>query len=437
MMNHYVRECSYNPYDDSRINYRIPDQDRIILRELAKKVDELAQDPVMTVRKKQWKAHNGLKSTRPLMLIFPEGSWRELLPASQLKCIEINARCIEWELRKRIYMYEKVDDDSVLENSWIVTKTICDTGWGLEPKRIKLDEDEKVGRMATAYRYEPVIHHPADLKTLVHPQVIYDEKDTLRRFQDAQELFGDILNVELRGTGQISLCFTPLYTKLRGLSRVMMDMYEEPAMLHDAMAFMEQGYKKLIDQYVELNLLSLNNDNTYHSSGGIGFTDELPQDGFDPVRVRPMDVWASSQSQEMAEVSPEMHYEFIMKYEMKTLAGFGLNGYGCCENLTKKLQYVFQIPNLRRISISPWADVEKCADQIKDKYIFSWKPNPAYLAHENFDGEFLKTYVQHTLQAVRGCVLEIILKDTHTCRNQPQRFTKWATIVRELVQNLA
>jgi hypothetical protein len=289
--------------------------------------------------------------------------------------------------------------------------------------------------MKTAYRYEPVINTPSDLSKLKHPEVIYDEQDSLQRYHDAQELFGDILEVELKGTGQLSFCYTPLYTKLRGLTRVMMDMYDEPNMVHEAMAFMEQGYHKLIDQYFDLNLLSLNNDNTYHSSGGIGYTDELPMAGYNPDHGRPEDLWASAQSQEMSEVSPEMHDEFIMKHEINTLSRFGLNGYGCCEDLTKKLGHVLQIPNIRRISISPWANVDKCADVLKDNYIFSWKPNPAFLAANHFDEAFIKKYVQHTLDVTKGCVLEIILKDTHTCRNQPERFTKWMEIVRELLND--
>ena len=434
MFNHYIREGSFNPYDISRINYRIEDnQDKNVIRDLAKKVTELSHDPVMENRKRQWIAHNDLKSKQPLVLVFPEGGWRELLPASVLICKDENARCIEWELRKIIYKYENIDDDSIVENKWIVTKSFGDTGWGLEPKRIVINTDEKAGRMETAYRYEAVINSPSDLKKLKHPEVIYDEKDSIQRYKDAQELFGDILNVELRATGQLSLCYTPLYTKLRGLTQVMMDMYEEPNMLHDAMTFMEQGYNKLIDQYSEMNLLSLNNDNTYHSSGGIGFSDELPREGFDPDKVRTKDIWASAQSQEMSEVSPEMHYEFVMKYEMNTLSKFGLNGYGCCENLTKKLKYVMQIPNIRRISISPWADVETCAEILKDKYIYSWKPNPSYIAMDNFNEEFIKKDIQHTLDVTKDCILEIILKDTHTCRNQPQRFTKWTKIARDLI----
>jgi hypothetical protein len=389
----------------------------------------------MQSREKQWIAHNSLKSKHPLILVFPEGSWRELLPQSELICEDGNARTIEWELRSKIFSYENIPDDAVYENKWIVTKSISDTGWGLEPQRITLEYGEKVGRMKTAYRYEPVINTPSDLSKLKHPEVIYDEQDSLQRYHDAQELFGDILEVELKGTGQLSFCYTPLYTKLRGLTRVMMDMYDEPNMVHEAMAFMEQGYHKLIDQYFDLNLLSLNNDNTYHSSGGIGYTDELPMAGYNPDHVRPEDLWASAQSQEMSEVSPEMHDEFIMKHEINTLSRFGLNGYGCCEDLTKKLGHVLQIPNIRRISISPWANVDKCADVLKDNYIFSWKPNPAFLAANHFDEAFIKKYVQHTLDVTKGCVLEIILKDTHTCRNQPERFTKWMEIVRELLND--
>jgi len=436
MNNKYIREFSYNPYDESRITYRVSPHDRAILRELAKRVRDASQNPMYELRKKQWTAHNQLQNTRPLLLIFPEGSWRELLPVSVLQCTDEQARGIEWALRRRLFMHERIDDDSVLEGNWIVTKSITDSGWGLEPRRIMLDEKEKVGRKETGYRYEPLINVPSDLKKLRTPQLFYDEKASRQAYQDAGDLFGDILHVELRGTGALSFCYTPLYTKLRGLTRVMMDMYEEPAMLHDAMTFMEQGYQKLVDQYLELNLLSLNNDSTYHSSGGLGFTDELPQEGFNPDRVRLQDVWASAQSQEMAGVSPEMHYEFVMQYEMRSLRSFGLNGYGCCDDLTNKLPYVFQIPHLRRISISPWADVEKCAELIGDRYIFSWKPNPSYLANDHFDETFVNEYIRRTLAAAQGCVLEIILKDTHTCRNQPERFSAWAGIVRGLVDQL-
>lgn len=43
-------------------------------------------------------------------------------------------------------------------------------------------------------------------------------------------------------------------------------------------------------------------------------------------------------------------------------------------------------------------------------------------------------YIKHTLDAARGCVLEMILKDTHTCEHHPERFTAWTDIARELIE---
>jgi hypothetical protein len=161
----------------------------------------------------------------------------------------------------------------------------------------------------------------------------------------------------------------------------------------------------------------------------------LPKPGFEPDHVRPRDLWASAEAQEMALVSPEMHEEFILSYERKLLAPFGLNGYGCCEDLTRKLDLVFRIPHIRRISISPFADVDACAEKLKGNYIFSWKPRPSDLVGE-FDAKRVRDYIARTLRAAKanGCVLEMFLKDTHTCEGRPERFTEWTRIAKRLIQ---
>ena len=89
-------------------------------------------------------------------------------------------------------------------------------------------------------------------------------------------------------------------------------------------------------------------------------------------------MWASAEAQEMALVSPAMHREFVLEYEERLLAPFGLNGYGCCEDLTRKLDDVLAIPNIRRISIAPWADVDACAERLGGGCIFSWIRSQKY-----------------------------------------------------------
>jgi len=381
----------------------------------------------MAERRAMWKRHNALQRVRPMILVFPEGSWGELLPQSALNCADERARRIEWNLRSRLYYHEHLHDDTVIEREWVVGKAIKHTGWGLEPKNIPSTEARG------AWKFDPVLNSPDDLKKLTFPQVGHDEKATAAALAEAQDLFGDILEVKLKGISHISFHPMALYTRLRGLNEAMMDMATEPQLVHDAMAFFEEGYRRTVQQYEWLNLLSLNNDSTYHSSGGNGYTDELPAPGFDPARVRPCDMWASAEAQELALVSPEMHEEFALQYERRLLTPFGLNGYGCCEDLTRKLDYVLAIPRIRRISISPFADVDRCAERLGAKAIFSWKPHPSHLVG-GFDEGRLRSYIRHACEATRGCVVEMILKDTHTCENHPERFTRWTEIAREVAE---
>jgi hypothetical protein len=405
-------------------------KDRTILRDLAKKVAEIASQPIMEQRREMWKRHNRLERVRPMILVFPEGAWRELVPDSKLQCEQKEVRQMEWHLRSRIFCAEHIHDDTVIEKEWVVKKDVTYTGWGLEVKHV--DSSMTLG----AWAFDPVIKTAQDLKKLRFPDVIYNEEATKRNLELARDLFGDIFDVELKGIDHVSFHLMSLYCQLRGLGQVMLDMYEQPNMLHDAMSFLEEGNRRIVQQYIGMNLLSLNNDGAYHSSGGVGYSTELPKPDYDPERIRPCDMWASAEAQEMAQVSPEMHARFALDYEKRLLEPFGLNGYGCCEDLTHKLDYVFTIPNIRRISISPFADVEKCAQKLKADYIFSWKPHPAYLIGE-FDTEAVRAYIKKTLDVTKGCVIEMILKDTHTCENHPERFTQWTDIAQDLVAEYA
>ena len=70
----------------------ITHKDKKILRDLAKRVADIAELPIMEQRRYMWKQHNQLKRLRPMILVFPEGSWRELLPQSVLQCEDETAR---------------------------------------------------------------------------------------------------------------------------------------------------------------------------------------------------------------------------------------------------------------------------------------------------------------------------------------------------------
>ena len=75
---------------------------------------------------------------------------------------------------------------------------------------------------------------------------------------------------------------------------------------------------------------------------------------------------------------PAMHEEFGLAYERRWLERFGLAYYGCCEPLHRQDRRSWQsIPNLRKISISPWADVGPRPSGCEGRYVMSLKPSPS------------------------------------------------------------
>jgi hypothetical protein len=196
------------------------------------------------------------------------------------------------------------------------------------------------------------------------------------------------------------------------------------------MAFLRDGHLAKLDFLEEHGLLSLNNDGTYVGSGGYGWTHELPQPDFDG-RVRTRDMWGFGESQETVGVSPEMFEEFVFPYQVPVLDRFGLNCYGCCEPLDTRWHVVAKVPRLRRVSVSPWADLAQMAERLGNRYIFSMKPNPADLAHPTFDEGRIRADIRRALQVTRDCCVEVIMKDNHTIGNDPNRVIRWVQVVRE------
>ncbi|MFW5845400.1 MAG: hypothetical protein ACOCXJ_04155, partial [Planctomycetota bacterium] len=193
----------------------------------------------------------------------------------------------------------------------------------------------------------------------------------------------------------------------------------------------------MLDQLVEQNLLGTNHDSHFVGSGGQGHCDELPAPGFDPERVRPQDLWGQATAQIFSEVSPAMHEEFSLPYDRRWLERFGLACYGCCEPLHRKVDVLRQIPNLRRISMSPWVDVSAGAAAVGRDYVFSRKPNPAIFATDRWDEERVRAGIRADLAAAAGCNVEFIMKDTRTCRKDPARVVSWARICREECERVA
>jgi hypothetical protein len=316
-------------------------------------------------------------------------------------------------------------DDKVIEAVFNVGHVYTETDWGLRETRIG-------GEGGGSWRWEAPLKTYDDMDKLRFPQITVDYEATQELLQLAQETFGDILQVRLKTVWWWSFGMTQTLVYLRGLEQIMYDMVDCPEGVHRLMAFLRDGHAARLDFLEKNGLLFLNNDGTYVGSGGFGWTHELPQPDFSG-HVRPIDMWGFAESQETVGISASMFEEFVFPYQLTLLERFGLNCYGCCEPLDSRWHVVKKFPRLRRVSMSPWANVEVMAERLGNRYIFSWKPHPGVLAADTFDEEFVRQTLRQGLNVLKknDCRVEIIMKDCHTIRHDPQRVTRWVQIAKE------
>jgi len=406
-------------------------EDISILRGLCRRQGEIAQDPIMAERRWLWKQHSALRSMRPMFLAETSGVLDECVPISSLRCTEPWARDLERGLRDLVYRYEQVGDDFVVE-PWINIGWDVSLGdYGVEVAKVRADNGERLG----SYHWDPPIKDlDRDFAKLHFRRPSVNREKTLAWLAFMQEHFGDILPVRIRANYWWTMGMTWTAIDLIGMEMLMTAMYDNPAGLHRLMAFLRDDHLQILDWCEREGLLSLNNENDYVGSGGIGYTDELPGAGYgtgQPVKLQNM--WGLCESQETVGVSPAMFEEFVFQYQVPVISRFGLSYYGCCEPVHNRIHIIKRLPNLRSLSVSPWCNQEILARELGANYIFCRKPSPTLISTDHFDEDAIRADIRATVQAAGGlCPLEFAMKDVHTLKGQPQRLGRWVQLAREV-----
>ena len=404
--------------------------DREVLRELGKQVAEIAALPVQQETISLWKASNGLEPVRPMVMI-DQICWHEMEVDSELTLQTEDHFCrqIETQLRRDLYCWKHMRADMVIE-PWVdVPKVIRGAGFGMriiEERAVSDPNNSVVG-----HQYFDQLETEEDLVKIKMPQVVLDEAATAQVEERAHDIFDGVLPVRMQG---ILPGFAPWdqIVTWRGTTNAIIDLVDRPEFVHQLMSRLTDAHMSALDQLEAQGLLGYGQARI-HCTGA--YSDELPAAGFDPQHPRPVDLWTSGQAQIFSTVSPAMHQEFELDYANPWYARFGLVYYGCCEPLDDKIDIIRRIPHVRKISMSPWVDVEKGAERIGSDFVFSRKPSPAFLAIDPWDPDAVQVDLQETLDACtrHGCPLEFILKDISTVRYQPQRLWEWVDVAMRVV----
>lgn len=393
----------------------ISQRERQYLRALAEKQREYANLPQMEQRKQNWFNLNSGRPAVPPVVVETETFDQDMMPKEVFQCETPAARRLEYQLLKNIREYELIDDDKVMPDAVTVPfqVTVQEFGFPVETRHAIGMDSRTVG-----YSYHSPIQDLEEDFHLLKPFAVHiQEEETKREADFVSDLLGDILPVRVE-TGLPLISMPLLMSKLLGLEGMMMALYDCPEAVHRLMEYLTDNQLAVLRAYEDAGILTMNNRNHGLGVSSYCFTDELqaPKDG----KVRLQDLWIWAEAEETAAISPEQFREFFLPYMARASRELGLIYYGCCEPMQLVLEDVLTaIPNVRKVSVSPWSDQERVGELLRgSNVVFSRKPFANYLSIDStYDEEAWKAHIRETLTAARGCQCEIIMRDIYQVRD--------------------
>jgi hypothetical protein len=334
-------------------------------------------------------------------------------------------------LRQTLFQWRHFPVDMVVEPFIRVPKAVHNTGFGVGVQEDIVATDPS--NSVVGHHFFNQFESDADLEKVKMPVVTHDRAETDRRLELAHELFDGTLTVIEAGYDPSYMTIWDPISFWMGVEGALYGLIDRPEFMIALVNRIVKGQHVLLDQLEEQGLLCQPQP-LVHCTGA--WTDDLPAPGFDPEQPRTKDIWMFSMAQMFSTVSPAMLDEFEIAPCMSLFERFGLVYYGCCEPLERKIEEVRKIPNLRKISMSPWVNEEVGAAAIGGDYVFSRKPNPALLAWPVFNEQAVHEHLEASVDVCKrhGCPLELILKDISTVKYEPQRLFAWARIAMEVVE---
>ena len=403
----------------------ISERDKATVRELAKKYMDAVCTDKQEAMLLRFRDTNDLKAGRPPILL-DEIPWHEMDIDGELTpiCENQRARGLELTLRRRLYYLKYFEGmDNLWEPVLRVWRAYDSTGIGVKKEEQILRTDIK--NNIVSHGYKDVLVDESVLERMHDPEFTLRPDIDAEKMEFYTDLLGDSMPVRLCGHGNYYDAPWDTIATLHGVENMLIDMYDRPEFLHEIIKRFTSAAHATID-FLEKNL------DAEEDIAGVHCTPA-------PITVKKekgkLPVWYRRTAQAFGVVSPAMFEEFEADYIKPLAERFAFTYYGCCEPLDGRIDILKKtVPNLRKIGCSPWASVEKCAEQIGGDFVLSRKPNPANVAIKT-DADIIKREIEETVKICikYGCPYDISLKDISTVSNRPENLITWVKAANEVL----
>lgn len=404
-----------------------------ILRELASQYFEYAMSDENFQKMELHRASNDLKiGTRPVVLLN-EIPWHELEPAEELRtvCQDPILREVEGHIRRTLFQKKYFPGDMVIAPYIGVRKVVLDENNGLKP--VYTAVDRKSENDVQAHQFETQFHSMEDVEKIPFSKLHYDRETTMQHYERVADALADIVPVKLTGMYAVmGINSTPwdLLAQYMNMDDLLYNMYDEPELMHALVSRFTDVFLDQMHQYEDLGVLE---GDSYDLHCTPALTNDLHPDR---EHVKLNQVWGRGAAQILGFVSPDMHDEFDITYQIRAMQPFGLVYYGCCEALHQKIDIVSKIPNLRKVGVTPWADTDVAIEAISGRYVVSAKANPGLVAERNMDMAAISGEIEKYVDACHryGCTCDLVLKDITTVSGRTQNLVEWEQTAMRIAQ---
>ena len=413
------------------------------LSSLARRIRAIADDPIQQHNKRLWQKVNDLDMERPVLFtrdyplhIMHHGE--ELVTTIEDPFL----RGLEQDMLMRIYEWEHLRCDRVIEPEIKCQCAIYDSGWGEELTAYHAIPAGgwKEGKDYEAREFKKrLIETEDDIEKIKVPTVIHDEAETNARYTLMQEIFGDILHVRKFGKSYFRVAPWDDILTWIGLDDFFMGFYTEPELMHAIVKRHIDCCIQWATTYESMGLLSSNNNYDNVLNNDPGYTTQLPEPPAEGIGCKLKDIWGASTDQILTSISPEMTQEFAYDYEKLYSQLFGLYGLGCCERLDHKVKnFTSSFKNLRKVSCSPFSKPEPMLEQLGKDYTCCFKPNNMFMVGENWE-ESKQLLTDELKNIISLCKkydnnLIINMKSIITLNGEPQRLWWWCDMAAKVMK---
>ncbi|WP_010253840.1 hypothetical protein [Treponema primitia] len=402
------------------------------LKELGKKLSEITNLPVQEEKKKLWIANNDLKPIRP-MVYMDQLPWHEINTSDEMKLLCENEflRSVEYSIRQLLYRWKHFPCDMVVENRIDIPHAVHNVNYGIHI--VEETRQTDAGNDVVSHKYKDQIATEEDLNALQNDEIRVDRDLDRLHMEQCQEIFDSIIPVRFSGV-DIHAGVWDRIAQMRPAQVILEDMIDRPEFMQKIVEKFVSLTMSTVEQCEALGLLDPEMQYV-HCTGA--YTNDLPpvKEGQDHPAAK--NIWAFGMAQLFTTMSPAMHEEFEIDIVRPLYERFGLLYYGCCEPLENKIGIIRKLKNVRKISVSPWANVAKSAENMHGDFVLSLKPNPAFFVAGFAEDKIVKL-VRDAIAVAKAnnTPIEIIQKDVSTLEYHLDNLDRWEQIVMRIVQDI-